>query len=125
MTKQLFKYCNGFLLLDKTYYNNCYWLDDMNGWYFLDSVNLINNGYKIYGTIDINYDNYNLNQLELYLYKNGFILKPTTNFKYYKQQYLWGGIWDKVHNGWFFDNIIYYNTLIKLGINDIDLNNLE
>lgn len=126
----LHKIVNGYLLRpnkDHTYYgmnklNGGYWLDDLEGWFYDKSYydDLINQGYKLKTTENelFKYKHYNISKLDLIYYKSGFLLLPNTNYKYYGQHYLLGGIWDRSKNGWYFKNMKKYKVFSKLGAAD-------
>ena len=126
---KLYKYLKGYVLIpDKNdpYYemqrlNNGDWCDDLKGWYYSSNElgNLKAKGYTIDSKLGIDYTNYEINLLEVYFYDNGFILSPKKTYKYYKQKYLLGGIWNNDQNGWYFKNIKKYNKFIQLGAIDM------
>jgi len=125
----LYKYLKGYVLVpDKndSYYeinrlNNGDWCDDLKGWYYnkLEIENLEQRGYTIDSKLMVDYDNYDINQLEIYFYDKGFILYPKKSYKYYRQKYLLGGEWNDEQKGWYFKNIKKYNKFIKYGALDL------
>lgn len=127
---KLYRYLNGFLLVpDKNsiiygleILHDGYWMKDMEGWFYDKKLYDKISCYQLEPKkLKIDYSKYNFNFLESYFYKNGFILKPNINFKYYGQKNLIGGKWIEKEKGWYFKNIKKYNIFLKLGMND-DIN---
>tara|TARA_B110001469_G_C9615547_1_gene306417 strand:+ start:1024 stop:1617 length:594 start_codon:yes stop_codon:yes gene_type:complete len=128
----LHKYSNGYLLIptkDNVYYgmghfNRGEWCEDIEGWFYKKSEYnaLIERGYKLEKKLKFDYKKYNIGKLEIYFYKNGFILLPYKDYKYYGQTYLLGGKWDNDQNGWYFKKTKKYSKFINIGAID-NLNN--
>ena len=129
----LYKYFNGYLLVpneNDPYYemerlNNGDWCEDIKGWFYNKSEleKLEERGYVIDSKLIVDYENYNLDKLEIYFYDNGFILSPRSmTYKYYGQSYLLGGKWHDEQKGWYFKNIKNYNKFIKRGATDLTHN---
>ena len=125
----LYKYFKGYVLVpnkNDPYYemerlNNGDWCNDLKGWYYNNSEleSLEQRGYTIDSKLIVDYTNYNINNLEIYFYDNGFILCPNKSYKYYGQKYLLGGKWNTEQNGWHFKNIKKYSKFINMGAIDM------
>jgi hypothetical protein len=125
----LYKYFDGYVLVpDKndSYYeierlNKGDWCNDLKGWYYnkKEIENLEKIGNTINSKLLVDYNNYDINQLEIYFYNKGYILFPKKTYKYYGQKYLLGCKWNKEQQGWYFKNIKKYNKFIKYGALDL------
>ena len=127
---KLYKYLNGYLLIpekENPYFgmerlNRGVWLNDMRGWFYKkkEYENLLNRNYILKKTkLKPDYNKYNLSKLEIYFYKNGFLLVPKKDYIYYEQEYLLGGRWNNKYKGWYFKTAKKYSKFVEYGCDDI------